>query len=37
MHLVNELVKINQGTIQVMSQLNEGTTFEVLFPKRGLA
>jgi len=33
MHLVNELVKLNQGTIQVMSQLNRGTTFEVLLPR----
>lgn len=32
MHLVNELVKINQGTIDVFSQLDNGTTFNVVLP-----
>ena len=37
MHLVNELVNLNKGRIQVMSHLNEGTTFELLLPKSNIA
>ncbi len=37
MHLVNELVNLNKGTIEVISQLNKGTTVEVFLPKRKLA
>ena len=32
MHLVNELVKLNQGTINVISQLERGTKFNILLP-----
>ena len=32
MHLVNELVKLNKGAIKVISELHQGTTFEVLLP-----
>ena len=32
LHLVNELVKINKGEIQVTSELNKGTTFNMHFP-----
>ena len=37
MHLVNELVNLNKGKIKVLSQLNEGTTFELLLPSRKMA
>jgi signal transduction histidine kinase len=32
LHLVQELVKINQGTINVQSQVQQGTTFNLLLP-----
>lgn len=32
LHLVNELVKINQGSIDISSQLEKGTTIKVTFP-----
>ena len=35
MHLVNELVKLNKGAIEVVSQLGQGTKFEVMMPAVG--
>lgn len=32
MHLVQELVKLNQGTINAISQLGKGTSFEISLP-----
>lgn len=32
LHLINELVKLNKGVIEVVSQLGKGTTFKVLLP-----
>jgi len=32
MHLVNELTKLNKGTIDVISNKGKGTTFKVILP-----
>ncbi len=33
LHLVHELIKLNQGKIKVISTLGEGSTFEISLPK----
>jgi signal transduction histidine kinase len=32
--LVQEIVKLHQGDIQIESELGKGTTFTVMFPKK---